>query len=317
MMVRRGYGCIIVYLDDFLVIGSTLAGCQEVFDCLIQLLQDLLGFDISWWKVVPLTQVLIFLGVLIDTVGQFLALPNGKLVELQIFVHQFLYRRRASKRELQVLAGKLNWACRVVFGGRTFLRCILDTISGLQSLSDRFRFTCEFYANLSWWADFLSVFNGKRMFLDNIPFVDVETDACFEAAGGFFQGDWFCYHFGGESAALAGLHINHSGSTTAVAIVKKGTTRRPIVMPYLHRLFWLPAIYNFRITAHHVPGKENIIADPISHLHSPCYLFLACTQLFNFLPFTLLSCQYLFNQMPYGSALFLYFRYMYLGIKSC
>ena len=93
-MARRGYGCIIVYIDNFLVIGSTLAECQEVFDCLIQLLQDL-GFDISWRKVVPLTQVLIFLGVLIDTVGRFLALPNGKLVELQMFVHQFLHRRSA------------------------------------------------------------------------------------------------------------------------------------------------------------------------------------------------------------------------------
>ena len=189
-----------------------------------------------------------------------------------------------SKRELQVLAGKLNWACRVVFGGRTFLRCILDAISGLQSLSDRFQFTCEFYADLSWWADFLSVFNGKRMFLDNIPVVDVETDDCFEAAGGFFQGNWFNYHFGAESTALASLHINHkealavlaaaerwghcwsnkhviihSDSTTAVAIVNKGTTRSPIVMPYLRRLFWLSAIYNFRITARHIPGKENIM----------------------------------------------------------
>ena len=51
MMARKGYGCI-VYLDDFLVIGSTLAECQEIFDCLIQLLQDL-SFNISWRKVVP------------------------------------------------------------------------------------------------------------------------------------------------------------------------------------------------------------------------------------------------------------------------
>ena len=257
MMARRGYGCIIVYLDDFVVIGSTLSECQEIFDCLIQLLQGL-GFDISWQKVVPPTQVLIFLGVLIDTVGQFLALPDGKLVKLQIFMHQFLHRRRASKRELQVLAGKLNWACRVVFGGRTFLRRILDAINGLRSLSDRFQFTCEFYVDLSWWADFLSVFNGKRMFLDNIPVVDVETDGCFEAAGGFFQGDWFYYRFGAESATLAGLHINHkevlavvaaakcwgycwsnkhviihSDSTIAVVIVNKGTTRSPIVMAIL------------------------------------------------------------------------------------
>ena len=78
-----------------------------------------------------------------------------------------------------------------MFGGRTFLRRILDAIVGLRSLSDRFRFTCEFYADLSWWTDFLSVFNGKRMFLDNIPVVEAETDACFEAAGGFSRATGF------------------------------------------------------------------------------------------------------------------------------
>ena len=288
MMARRGYGCIIVYLDDFLVIGSTLSECQEVFDCLIQLLQDL-GFDISWRKVVPPTQVLIFAGVLIDTVGRFLALPDGNLVELQIFMHH-PHWHRDSKRELQVLAGKLNW------GGRTFLRHILDAISGLWLLSDRFRLTCEFYADLSWWADFLSVVNGKWMFLDNIPVVDVETDACFEAAEGFFQGGLVLLSFWCRVCLLAGLHINHKEVLAVMAAAERwgivGLTNMssfivtvplllllstkvphvpPIVMPYLRRLFWASAIYNFRITARHIPGKENFIADPISHLHSPCY----------------------------------------------
>ena len=92
-----------------------------------------------------------FPGVQIDSVGQCLSLPQGKLVELQAFVQAFLYRRRGSKRQLHVLAGKLNWACRVVYGGRT-LRRVLDASNSLQSSSARFRFTPDFLADLFWWS---------------------------------------------------------------------------------------------------------------------------------------------------------------------
>ena len=51
-MAKREYHALVVYLADFLVIGSTYAECLEVFNCLIELLQEL-GFQISWHEVVP------------------------------------------------------------------------------------------------------------------------------------------------------------------------------------------------------------------------------------------------------------------------
>ena len=45
MMAKQGYTAIIVYLDDFLVIGAMIEECQQVPDCLLELLQEL-GFDI-------------------------------------------------------------------------------------------------------------------------------------------------------------------------------------------------------------------------------------------------------------------------------
>ncbi|CAH3184539.1 unnamed protein product [Porites lobata] len=44
---------------DFLVIGSTYRDCNEKYDALLVLLQDL-GFSISWRKLVPPTQCLTF-----------------------------------------------------------------------------------------------------------------------------------------------------------------------------------------------------------------------------------------------------------------
>ena len=45
-MAKRGFDTIIVYLDDFLIVGETKKVCQLAFDTLITLLQHL-GFEIS------------------------------------------------------------------------------------------------------------------------------------------------------------------------------------------------------------------------------------------------------------------------------
>ena len=206
MMKCRNSEAIVVYLYDFLVIGPTLEECTEVFDCLLSLLQQL-GFDISWHKVVYPTQQLVFLGVLLDSVSQSMSLPEDNLVALQAVTLDFLHLGRASKRQLQSLAGRLNWACQVVYGGRTFLRRILDAMASLRLSSSTYRLTSDVYADLLWWHHFLVVFNGKCLFLDSEPLVEVQTDACYEAAGAYFGGDWLYYNFTAESRALVDLHI--------------------------------------------------------------------------------------------------------------
>ena len=49
IMSRKGYNAIVVYLDDFLIIGESREACQAAFDALLALLQNL-GFSISWHK---------------------------------------------------------------------------------------------------------------------------------------------------------------------------------------------------------------------------------------------------------------------------
>ena len=39
--------------------------------------------------------------------------------------------------------------------------------------------------------------------------VDVQTDACYEAAGVFFNDDWGCYNYFAESPAMSDLHMNY------------------------------------------------------------------------------------------------------------
>ena len=315
IMAKKGYNAVVVYLDDFLVIGETKEACPAAFDALLSLLQNL-GFKISWSKVQGPVQRLIFLGVLLDTVQCTMSLPEAKLMALLNFLLEFSLRVRASKRQLQVLAGKLNWACQVVYGGRTFLRRILDRINQLNSLNAKVKFNKEFYADLSWWISFLSLFNGKCLFLQKLPTTDVQTDACPTAAGVFFHGDWLYHSFVLDTPEVRYLHINfkevlaiilaakrwgklwsnthviiQSDNTTAVSIINKGTTGNPIIMRYLRELFWLSAVYNVRITATYLPGCMNFIADAISRMHEPYCLFktLGFLQPFYYGCYTLLA----------------------------
>ena len=111
-------------------------------------------------------------------------LPASKLVELQDLVTQFCKHVRASKQQLQQLAGKLNWACCVVYGSCTFLWCILDSMKMLVKPSAQCKFTTDFHA-------------GKHLkasiCLSQQP-VEVATDACPMAVSAVFSGDWLHYN---------------------------------------------------------------------------------------------------------------------------
>ena len=296
MMFRRGFPMVVVYLDDFLVLGRSFADCQLAYDTISALLVDL-GFTLSPSKLVPPTQRLTFLGVEIDSCTLSLSLPLAKLSELSSVVKSFLCRKQATKRQLQRLAGKLNWACKVVYGGRTFLRRVLDLMNSLPFSRSLCRLSKDFHADLDWWHAFLQEFNGKCDFLDSRPVTSLHTDACSSALGASFGSDWFYSKLHVDFPELVSLHINFKeaicvvlsvlrwapclrnkrvhvfcDNTAAVAMLNKGTTRSPIMMIYLRLLFWLSAVFNFRLRAFHVPGVENSYADHISRLHEASHL---------------------------------------------
>ena len=125
MMERWGF-TVLAYLDDFLIMADTKVACQHAYEELIKLLGDL-GFQINWDKVVGPCQRLTFLGIETDTVRRQLTLPERKLCELRLLLSETTAKRSITKRDLQSLVGKFNFAARVVFGGRTFSRRMIDS----------------------------------------------------------------------------------------------------------------------------------------------------------------------------------------------
>ena len=61
--------------------------------------------------------------------------------------------------------------------------------------------------------------------------------------------------------------IIHCDNQAAVSIINKGSTPNAVRMPYLRRLFWLSACFNFRVTARYIPGH--------SKLYCRCFILYA------------------------------------------
>ena len=76
----------------------------------------------------------------------FLGVNKGKdnLQQLQQQLQHFSARKRASKQQLQSLAGSLNWARQAIRGGRFFLRRILNTLQPLQQQQHKARLSAAF-----------------------------------------------------------------------------------------------------------------------------------------------------------------------------
>jgi hypothetical protein len=151
---------------------STKDRCRLALNTLVHLLRKL-GSMINLSKVVDPTTSINFLGIEIDSSTMELRLPADKLSLLRLELDDFKVRKRASKKQLQSLAGKLNWALAVIRSGRVFLRRIIDCITSLKCdwhkilLKDK----GEVLADIAWWCKFMAKFNGKSLLLDKLAIV--------------------------------------------------------------------------------------------------------------------------------------------------
>ena len=69
----------------------------------------------------------------IDSVDMCLRLPGDKLFQVRQELSQFAARKHASKKQLQSLAGKLNFWAGVIYSGRVYLRRIINELNRLKA----------------------------------------------------------------------------------------------------------------------------------------------------------------------------------------
>lgn len=288
----RGISFLEHYLDDYVTAGAPdSAECESNLSLLIELC-SYLGIPLAVSKQEGPTTCLIFLGIVVDTVLFELRLPAEKLLRLKLMLKRWSRYKFCNKKELESLVGHLHDASIVIKPGRTFTRRLIDLLKSAhrRSASSLLRLNAEARSDIAWWYYFTEKWNGLSMMRNarmSKPDIILTSDASGSWGCGAFWGDqWFQLQW---PTAVSEYHITYKelfpvvvavaiwgqlwadkvllcycDNEAVVSILETGTCKDPHVMTLLRSLFFVTAKYNILISALHIPGKHNIIADALS-----------------------------------------------------
>ena len=281
-------------LDDFLAICPPKANANQTMASLLHVF-DILKVPVSPAKTEGPTTALIWLGILIDTLTMQILLPDDKKQRILQILRHFLAVRSCSKRELLSLLGHLNFACRVIPAGRSFISRLIQCSCTQPKLDDTVFICHETSRDIDMWFTLLSEWNGVSMFLEDkfssAESLRLETDASGIGYGGIFSSQFFMGKWPPEltisaindiSIAFQELYpivvaaklwgamwsrkriMFHSDNEAAVAALNKGRSRSPAINKLIRALVILATKYSFMFSAHYYPGFRNTTADAIS-----------------------------------------------------
>ena len=159
------------------------------------------GVPLAAHKQVGPTTKLTFPGIEIDTVAGVIRLPEDKLQCLVSILTEWDDRKVCSRRELELLVGLLNHACKVVHPGHSFLQRKIDllTITGHSASSKPFhhiRLNREFRVDLAWWRTFIIPWNGVGLLKGSVTTREFEFSSDTSGSwdcGACFGTSWFQY----------------------------------------------------------------------------------------------------------------------------
>lgn len=100
-----------------------------------------------WWagpKTLGPFQVLEFMGIELDSMHMEAWLPEDKLQRTQDLLASFTKRHSVRLVELQSLIGSLQFACKVVILGRTFLQRMINLTRGFPAVFTIYSSTRKF-----------------------------------------------------------------------------------------------------------------------------------------------------------------------------
>ena len=109
------------YLDDFLFIALSIFFCNWMIEKFVKLC-DQLGIPVSMEKTEWASDRTIFLGILLDGRHLVLVVPEEKRRVATALLEEFKAKKKATVKDLQKLCGYLNFSCKAIFPGRTFVR---------------------------------------------------------------------------------------------------------------------------------------------------------------------------------------------------
>ena len=301
-IVKHNYGLqhIIHILNDFFIVECSRLDCLISFSTLLRVFMSLKAPVVSSKTIGP-SQEIEFMGIVLDSIHMGSCLSQDKLSRSYDMLNSFKKRCSVHLVELQSLIGTLQFACKEVVPGRTFLQRAINLTKGEPSRFHQIRLTKEFFRDLDMWKAFLSKWNGQSLFLESSTTPTPDLELYMDAAGsvgfgGYFQGRWFQGHWPphtllsrerGISTEWQELFPNVVPCTiwhplfkgkcwkfscdneSVVSIVSSGHSNAPLVMALVRKILLLSMEHNFLVRARHDPGVSNEIAHALSRFQMP------------------------------------------------
>ena len=277
------------YIDDLAAV-EVWSRAYLAFEALVGLLDELKIWE-SEHKRCPPDVCMSFLGVLVDSLQMRLSLTEARLAEIKSEARIWLTKETTSKKDLQRLVGKLNFASSTVRAGRLFFSRILDFMKstpkhGVKGL------TGDLKLDIRWWALFLDEFNGISCIQSEIwsePDAVISTDSTLTGVGGFCDGEYFHADIPAEIRNQKGVHINElecaavmvalkiwsnrlqglsilmfCDNESTVSVVNSGRARNSFTQSCLREIVFLAAKNSFQVRVQFKPGVDNRISDFLS-----------------------------------------------------
>ena len=275
-------------IDDFLFIALTFKKCDALLKAFTQLCDDI-GVPLAPHKTTVPDVVVIFLGILLNSLMRTASLPGEKTESYVKDIEVYLNRRKVTQKELQSIVGKLNFAAAVV-PARPFLFRLIQKIYSVHKPHHKIWLTCEMKEDLKTWLQFLREYNGVTLFralkLTPSHAINLGSDASLKGLGACFENQWIQAAYSGDWIGLP-IHvlelypllilINMFGeklrnksvlflcdNRAVVDIIKSQSSACPRTMKIMRPLTLNLIKFNIYLTSEHIPGKQNVLPDLIS-----------------------------------------------------
>lgn len=295
---RMKSGKLIHYLDDYLGCDRNVILCRQLMSTFLECLNEL-KVPIAEEKTEGPTEVIVFLGLELDSNEMVVRIPRAKIDEVVTKILTMLAREKSTLKEMQSLIGSLNFCCRAIAIGRPFCRRLINSTCGLTKGYHHIRVSKEIKLDLNMWLHFFTNYNGISVFHDRFWSSNDDIQLFTDSAGGeglgfgiFFQGHW-CYSawpdawhkdgitnditilelfpivvatcIWGEELRNKRIRFN-CDNMSVVHILNTMTSKSDKVMCLVRFLTLKCLQVNIIVRASHLPGSKNVICDALSRL---------------------------------------------------
>lgn len=284
---------ILNYLDD-------LAGAEKrenanfAYNCLEMVLQKC-GLEEAPDKASPPSEIMIFLGILFNTITMTVEVTPDRLLEIKRLIDQWLNKESVTLKQIQSLLGKLNFVAACVKPSRIFVSRLLNWLRSIYHSSDFYHSIPDYVKkDLEWWHRFLPLYNGISMMEFeqwSAPDAIFSSDSCLCGCGGFWNGKYFHVEFPSE-IIQQNLHITalemlsiiiclklwarfFKGQKIVVLcdnqavsqVINSGKSKSEFLQNSLREICFLTAINEFQLKGQFIEGITNRIPDVLSRWH--------------------------------------------------